>query len=51
MGALNQRLKMTLIFFYIKHYFYVGIEKKLVFEGPKNVHHLDHLCITLLNQG
>lgn len=51
MGTLKQRLKMTIIIFYIKDYFYVGIEKKLVFERPKNAHHLHHLCTTILNQG
>lgn len=51
MGTLNQRLKITIIIFYIKDYFYVEIEKKLVFERPKNAHHLHHLCTTILNQG
>lgn len=49
MDTLKQRLKMILVKKLIT--FYVGIEKELIFERPKNLRHLDHLCTASLNQG
>lgn len=49
MDTLKQRLKMILVKKLIT--FHLGIEKELIFERPKNLRHLDHLCTASLNQG
>ena len=54
MGVNNRHFKAEIkndTFKKINRSFCVGIEKKLIFEGFKNLRHLDHLCTASLNHG